>query len=398
MIFRNRALLAVSVAVAAAYTGIGMVVPVRVLYAQSHGASLGVIGAMASSYLLANFAFQYPAGALSDRIGRKPLMLTGLVVQAILTLVYLAVSDPLLFVGLRFLEGIVGAAVLSPARALIADAVPEDQRGEAYGIFSAFFNAGFLLGPGIGGLLASTGYSSAFIGSFACRLGAAVIVAIVIHERTPARRRKALGIPTTHRGLFTRALLGAYILAFGDYLWLGFDMTLMPLWLRHHLGASIAAIGLAYATWAVPSMIVSPIGGRIADRVRRSHLILIFGLAQVPFYVAYGLLTQLAIVIIAIGLHSAVYSLTMPAVDAYLASASPPDARARAQSLYSSVGLASAFLASAVLPALYAVNYRLPIFAVGALFGLCIVVGGLLVRRSEFALPQTVAGVQAAGQ
>ena len=72
-ILRNRTLLAVSLTVFAAYTGIGMVGPVRVLYAQAHGASLAIIGAMASSYLISNFLFQYPVGWLADRWGRKPV-------------------------------------------------------------------------------------------------------------------------------------------------------------------------------------------------------------------------------------------------------------------------------------------------------------------------------------
>jgi MFS family permease len=399
MLLQNRSLLAVSVAIAAAYIGIGMVVPVRVLYAQSHGASLAIIGAMGSSYLLSNFIFQYPSGAIADRFGRKSLMLAGLIVQAFLTLLYLAVSDPVLFVVLRFVEGIAAAALLSPARAIIADTVPADQRGQAYGIFSAFFNAGFLLGPAIGGLLASTGYSTAFVGSVLCRVVAVVVVALLIHDRQPGTRRATESVPTPRRDLFSPALIAAYILAFGDYLWLGFDMTLMPLWMRNHLGASVAIIGLAYATWALPSMILSPIGGRIADRVRRSRMILTFGLAQVPMYISYGLLTTAGVVVIIIGLQGVVYSLTQPAVDAFLAASSPPSARARAQSLYSAVGLASAFLGSALLPALYAINFRLPMFVVGAVFGLCIVIGGLMVRRAEArTLATALPRVSAAGE
>lgn len=383
MLLQNRSLLAVSVAIAAAYIGIGMVVPVRVLYAQSHGASLAIIGAMGSSYLLSNFIFQYPSGAIADRFGRKSLMLAGLILQAFLTLLYLAVSDPILFVVLRFVEGIAGAALLPPARAIIADTVPADQRGQAYGIFSAFFNGGFLLGPAIGGLLASTGYSTAFVGSVLCRVAAVVVVALLIHDRPRSAGHGVEAVPVPRRDLFSPALIAAYILAFGDYLWLGFDMTLMPLWMRNHLGASVATIGLAYATWALPSMIVSPIGGRIADHVRRSRMILTFGLAQLPIYATYGLLNTAWVVVIIFGLHGLVYSLAQPAVDAFLAASSPPNARARAQSLYSAVGLASAFLGSALLPALYAINFRLPIFFVGAVFGLCIVIGGLMVRRVE---------------
>ncbi|HEY7356141.1 MAG TPA: MFS transporter, partial [Ktedonobacterales bacterium] len=102
---RNPTLLAVSIAVCAAYIGIGMVVPVRVLYAQSQGASLAIIGAMASAYLISNFLFQYPSGWLADRWGRKPMLIFSLAAQAALSLIYLAISDPVLFVVLRFAEG-----------------------------------------------------------------------------------------------------------------------------------------------------------------------------------------------------------------------------------------------------------------------------------------------------
>src|SRR5215467_12203135 len=86
---RNRTLVAVSLAVCAAYICIGMVVPVRVWYAESQGASLAIIGAMASAYMISNFIFQYPSGWLADRWGRKQMMVLSLLVQAVLSLIYL---------------------------------------------------------------------------------------------------------------------------------------------------------------------------------------------------------------------------------------------------------------------------------------------------------------------
>jgi len=157
----------------------------------------------------------------------------------------------------------------------------------------------------------------------------------------------------------------------------------MPLWMRHHLGAPVAAIGLAYAVWALPNIIGAPLGGRLADRARRSSLIVAFGLAQVPCYAAYGLLAAVAPVILVFGLHGAVYALMQPAVDATLAAASPPDARARVQGVYSAVGLASAFIAANALSALYGLNFRLPLFVMAAGFGACVLVGGTLIRLSE---------------
>lgn len=383
---RNRTLLAVSFAVAAAYSGIGMVGPVRVLYARQQGASLEIIGAMASAYLIANFVAQYPSGWLADRWGRRRLMVVGLIAQALLSVAYIFVVDPLLFVVLRSVEGVAAAPVLPTARALIADAVPNEQRGRAYGFFGACFNFGFLLGPAAGGLLASTGYTSAFWGAALCRLAALVIVLLFV-PGVPAHT--ALATTPGHAGaanrraLFRLPLVGAYLLAFGDYLYLGFDLALMPLWMHDHLGATVTVIGLAYVAWAIPSVLMAPVGGRIADRHRRSRLILIFGLAQVPLYVVYGLATTAWLVVGFFAVHAVLYAFLQPAVDAYVAVASPVESRARAQGLYATVGLMGAFAGANLLTPLYTLDFRLPLYALGAGYGLCILAGGWLIRRAE---------------
>ena len=371
---RNRTLIAISLSVGAAFIGIGMVGPVRVLFAQSHGASLAIIGAMASAYLVSNFIFQYPSGWLADRWGRKQVMILGLFIQAILSLLYLLITDPILFV------------VLPSARAMIIDIVPPEQQGEAYGIFNAFFNAGFLIGPGLGGLLAITGYASAFIGAALFRIVAIVIVIALIptvHKETITTKSGELRPALPYRALFAIPLLGAYILAFGDYLYLGFDLTLMPLWMHDHLGASVAVIGLAYMAWSIPNIILSPIGGRLADRYRRSLMIAIFGLAQVPLYILYGLATMASLVVVLFGLHGIFYAFIQPAVDAHVATSSYSNMRARVQGMYSTVGLLGAFFGANLFSPLYAINYRLPLFTMGTIFGLCVITGSILVRISE---------------
>ena len=381
---RNRTLLSISLVVAASFTGIGMVVPVRILYAQAHGASLAIIGAMASAFLLANFLFQYPIGWLADRWGRKPLMVWGLSVQIALAFIYLLVTDPVAFVILRFVEGAVAASVLPSARAIIVDTVPAEDRGQAYGIFGAFMNAGFLLGPALGGVMASLGYASAFIGSGLLRgVALALLIAAVRDDHRRDHAERAQESRVAWRALLTPTLIGTYILTLGDNLYFGFDLTLMPLWLRNHLGATVAVIGLAYAVWAFPNVLAAPIGGRLADRYRRSTLILLFGLLQVPLYTGYGVLTALAPVVVLFGVHGLVYAFMQPAVDATLAAASPPGARARTQGAYSAVGLASAFVAANVLSLFYGLDFRLPLFVMAASFGLCVLVGGALIRYAE---------------
>lgn len=382
-VLRNRTLLAVSLTAFAAYTGIGMVTPVRVLYAQAHGASLTVIGLMASAYLVSNFLFQYPVGWLADRWGRKQVMIIGLAMQAVITLLYLLTNDPITFIVLRFIEGIAGATLLPPARALINDAIPAEQQGEAYGTFGAFFSAGFLLGPGIGGLFAAFGYVPAFIGAIVFRLIAIVIVVVLIDANKKGSSAETRMEPVSYRAIFILPLLGAYILAFGDYLFLGLDTTILPLWMHDNLGAPVYMIGLAYVTWALPTTILSPIGGRIADRARRWLLIFIFGFAQVPLYIAYGLLNSAIVVVLLFGVHGVVYSFIQPAVDAHVAKYSMSSMRARVQGMYTTIGLMGSFVGATGFTQLYRINYRYPWFAMGICYGICLLIGGTMIYLSE---------------
>jgi MFS family permease len=88
--------------------------------------------------------------------------------------------------------------------------------------------------------------------------------------------------------------------------------------------------------------------------------------------------------VVVLGLvHGAVYAMIQPAVDAHLAAASAEDARGRIQGFYSSVGVAGAFVGANGFSLLYEVNYKLPLFGLGLAFGICVLVGALIVRMSE---------------
>ena len=81
--------------------------------------------------------------------------------------------------------------------------------------------------------------------------------------------------------------------------------------------------------------------------------------------------------------HAVLYSFVQPAVDAHVADASLEEARARVQGMYYTVGLVGAFTGANLLTPLYAHDFRLPLFVLGAGYGLCVLVGGLLIRRAE---------------
>src|SRR5258708_7074066 len=126
--------------------GFGMVLPVLPLYARRFHVSPGVIGVMIASFSVAQLLCAPLWGRVSDRIGRKPVLIVSLVGTAIGSLVTgLAGGVALLFVG-RIVDGASGASV-SVAQASVADLAGSRDRARLFGLLSAAFGLGFVLGP-----------------------------------------------------------------------------------------------------------------------------------------------------------------------------------------------------------------------------------------------------------
>jgi len=133
--------------------GFGIVVPILPYYAKSLGTSPTTLGFLLAAYPAFQFVFSPIWGGLSDRVGRKPVMLATIAGSAgALTLLGLSGSLLGLFAG-RILGGIFGANI-SVATAYVADVTREEERTRWMGMVGACYGIGFVLGPALGGLLA----------------------------------------------------------------------------------------------------------------------------------------------------------------------------------------------------------------------------------------------------
>ena len=131
--------------------GFGIVIPVLPLYGRDFGASDLQIGLLVGVFSLMQFFFAPVWGKISDRIGRKPVLLVGLLgTIAGYILMGLAHTVVLLFVA-RFVAGIAGANI-SAAQAYLADISTPENRAKAMGLLGAAFGLGFVFGPALGGL------------------------------------------------------------------------------------------------------------------------------------------------------------------------------------------------------------------------------------------------------
>jgi MFS transporter, DHA1 family, tetracycline resistance protein len=139
--------------------GFGIVIPILPYYAKEFGASAWALGWLMTSYSLMQFLFAPLWGRLSDRIGRRPVLLVSILGTA-LSMTFLGFADSLawLFAG-RIFAGICGANI-STAYAYITDVTDESNRARGMGMIGAAFGLGFILGPAIGGILSVHGYAA----------------------------------------------------------------------------------------------------------------------------------------------------------------------------------------------------------------------------------------------
>jgi MFS transporter, DHA1 family, tetracycline resistance protein len=136
--------------------GYGIVIPITPFYAKEFGASDTTIGLLIGSYALMQFIFAPILGRLSDRVGRRPVLLVSLAgTIGSLLLFGFANSLVLLFVG-RVLDGITGGNI-SIAQAYIADVTTEENRARGMGMIGAALGLGFIAGPALGGYLSRNG-------------------------------------------------------------------------------------------------------------------------------------------------------------------------------------------------------------------------------------------------
>ncbi|HEX8273353.1 MAG TPA: MFS transporter [Longimicrobiaceae bacterium] len=267
--------------------GFGIVIPLLPLYAERFGAGPVAVTWLVAVYSLMQLLFAPWWGALSDRVGRRPVLLVGLFGSAASYLLFgLAGSLATLFVG-RALAGLMGANV-GVAQAYIADVTAPEERARGMGLIGAAFGLGFILGPAIGGALSHLGHAAPFLGAAAVAAANGLLALWRLPESLPADRRdarpagagpaarlRALAAAAANprlRPLYAASLLATLAIA-------AMEATL-SLWADRRWGLSPAEVAFLFAyVGGVAVLVQGALVGRLARRLGERRLALAGALA-----------------------------------------------------------------------------------------------------------------------
>src|SRR5260370_23741361 len=157
------------------FAGFGIALPLLPFWAERLGAGPVGVGLVLTMYALAQFLFTPVLGTLSDRCGRRPVIVASLVIQALsFALSALAGSLPILLAA-RFIGGL-GASNIGSAQAVVSDVTPVEKRAQGMGLIGAAIGLVFVVGPALGGRLAPLGPAVPFLISLIVALAHALAV------------------------------------------------------------------------------------------------------------------------------------------------------------------------------------------------------------------------------
>ncbi len=342
------------------WAGFGAILPYLPVFLkeQAH-ASVLFIGVIAAAYYVGTFVFSTPLGRLSDAIGRKPVIVAGVVLYAVATLLFVTTTHPGWFLLFRLLEGI-GAAAVGPAgQAFIADITTDENRSRAYGWLTTARFGGLVAGPALAWPLYSLGggegqwafYSIFLFGSAVSAIMAVLLLVMLKEpERSRRRRREKVARPPL-RTLLTRPILAFILVAAAGHFAMGTWDVIWSLYLRH-LGASMAFVGWTWIAFSVP-MLLSFVGGYIADRGNR-FLLMFSGYAiSGVAWVIYGTVSALGVLLVFNVIEGIAIAYSYPAKQAFLVQVSPRRWLGTIQGLEATAMQLAALIGTLASPLLY---------------------------------------------
>ena len=333
--------LRVAVVIGLAELGFATVIPLLPLHLTERlGASVKMVGFVVAAFALTETILKTAWGSVADRLGRRPMIITGLVVSSIAPLLMSVLRQAWLFIPLRVIDGAGSSALWPAASAIIADTTPPHRRATAMGVLNMFFLAGLAFGPTLG--LFVVGFSGSYTAGFYLAaivlLVAAVVAAFTLrglghthlppsdidvvgyHGTAPNPELEAVVEETRRAPLLGVMLVVAFVQMFGA----GLLAPILVIYAKRIVGLSEQLIGTLFLVLMLAVALASLVSGHLADRwgkMRSVSLGMVLGSLGLWLLPLSPRLSLLAVSAVLLGVS---YALSTPAWHALISELAPP--------------------------------------------------------------------------
>lgn len=347
--------------------GLGIVIPVAPRLISAFVASTAEAAALFGWFTIAwqtmHLVFSPLLGALSDRFGRRPVILLsnfGLGVDYFLMAT--AGTLPLLFLG-RIISGIT-SATFSVAGAYIADVTPPERRAASFGMMGSAFGFGFIVGPALGGFLGSVNPRLPFVIAGVLSLLNGLYGIFVLPESLPAERRKPVSLASVYSpgsfrmlGASSAAARGAavfFLSMFANYVF----HSVLVLYIAHRFGWAERETGLTLAGGGLAGVLVQALViKRVVARFGELGAMRIGLGASIVSYLVIALAPSVGLFLAAMFLNS-LWGLVRPSAQAQLSRELEGHGQGKLQGMLTSVTSIAGVLAPAFFSRAFAWGVR----------------------------------------
>jgi MFS transporter, DHA1 family, multidrug resistance protein len=302
--------------------GFGIVIPIMPFYVERLGAGGTELGLLVASYAVMRLICGPIWGNLSDRIGRKPVLMVGIFGYGITMILFgLATELWMLFV-FRVLSGILSSATSPTTMAYIGDSTPEQERGQGMGILGAAVGAGTVFGPGLGGLMAGENLALPFFIAGGMSFFSLLLIWLFLPESLSVAARQEAGekkhltaqeVWQAASGAIGSLLVMAFLASFGLTAFFG----IFGLYALQKYGAGPQAVGgvmmvFGLVTALSQGLLTGPLTRRWGEAMVIQAALAVTSVG----YLAISLADTFTAFLLAIGLFTLAIALLAPAVSA----------------------------------------------------------------------------------
>jgi DHA1 family multidrug resistance protein-like MFS transporter len=306
--------------------GFGIVIPIMPFYVERLGAGGTELGLLVASYAVMRLICGPLWGSLSDRVGRKPVLMVGVFGYGITMILFgLATQLWMLFL-FRALSGILSSATSPTTMAYIGDSTPEEERGQGMGMLGAAVGVGTIIGPGLGGLLAGENLATPFFIAGGMSFFALLLIWLFLPESLPVAARQGTdgkARPPIRKmwqaasGSIGSLLLMAFLASFGLTAFFG----IFGLYALQKFNAGPEAVGGIMMVFGVVTALAQGLlVGPLTRRWGETRVIQVGLVATTAGFLFIALSNTFVTFLIAIGLFTLAIAVLSPAVAALTSS------------------------------------------------------------------------------